>query len=87
MKAYIEERALKLANYIVENNDTIRNTASKFGISKSTVFNDVSFRLEKIDLALHRKVNEVLQTNKSERHIRGGEATKTKYLGGHYKGY
>lgn len=80
MKEIVEERAARLGEYIVEQNATVRATAGKFGISKSTVHKDVSKRLKYIDNALYQKVNTVLQKNKSERHIRGGEATKNKYL-------
>lgn len=80
MKEIVEERAARLGQYIVEQNATVRATAGKFGVSKSTVHKDVSKRLRYIDSVLYKKVNEVLQHNKSERHIRGGEATKNKYL-------
>ncbi len=80
MKEIVEERAARLGEYIVEQNATVRAAAGKFGISKSTVHKDVSKRLKYIDKALYQKVNTVLQKNKSERHIRGGEATKNKYL-------
>lgn len=80
MKEIVEERATRLGKYIVEQNATVRATAGKFGVSKSTVHKDVSKRLRYIDSALYKKVDEVLQHNKSERHIRGGEATKNKYL-------
>ena len=79
MKDYIEERAVTLANYIIENNATVRKTASVFHISKSTVHKDVSERLIKINSGLAEKVRLVLQENKAERHIRGGMATKEKY--------
>lgn len=79
MKDYIEERAVALANYIIENNATVRKTASVFHISKSTVHKDVSERLNKINKSLAGKVNEVLLENKAERHIRGGMATREKY--------
>ena len=79
MKDYIEERAVALANYIIENNATVRKTASVFHISKSTVHKDVSERLIKINGSLAKKVHEVLLENKAERHIRGGMATKEKY--------
>ena len=79
MKDYIEERAVALANYIIENNATVRKTASVFHISKSTVHKDVSERLGRINTALAKRVNEVLLENKAERHIRGGMATKEKY--------
>lgn len=80
MKEYIEERALELAEYIIENNATVRQTAKKFGISKSTVHKDVTDRLSKINPSLAEKAAAVLAVNKSERHIRGGQATKEKYM-------
>lgn len=80
MKEYIEERAVDIANYIIEENATVRQTAKKFGISKSTVHKDVTDRLLQINPALARKARKVLDVNKSERHIRGGMATKEKYL-------
>lgn len=80
MKGYIEERAVNVANYIIENNATVRQTAKKFGISKSTVHKDVTERLLVINSALAYKAREVLDLNKSERHIRGGLATREKYL-------
>ena len=80
MKTYIEERAIEVANYIIEQNATVRQTAKKFGISKSTVHKDVTERLEEIDPALAQRARVVLDVNKSERHIRGGMATREKYL-------
>ncbi|NLP46258.1 MAG: sporulation transcriptional regulator SpoIIID [Epulopiscium sp.] len=80
MKAYIEERAIEIANYIIQSNATVRETAKKFGISKSTVHKDVTERLEKINPRLAIQAREVLELNKSERHIRGGLATKEKYM-------
>ena len=79
----IEERAVKLAHYIIETKETVRSTAKTFGISKSTVHKDVSERLLKINPALAKEVREVLDENKSERHIRGGLATKLKYINQH----
>ncbi|MDR0917858.1 MAG: sporulation transcriptional regulator SpoIIID [Oscillospiraceae bacterium] len=79
MKAMPNERAAELGEYIVNNKATVRATAAKFGISKSTVHKDVSERLEKINPNLFEQVKEVLEFNKQERHIRGGEATKKKY--------
>ena len=76
MKGIVEERAAMLGEYIIESKATVRSTAKKFGVSKSTVHKDVSQRLK----ALYRQVREILDTNKSERHIRGGLATKKKYL-------
>ena len=80
MKDYIEERAVNIANYIIENNATVRQTAKRFGISKSTVHKDVAERLLHINPSLARQARIVLDVNKSERHIRGGMATKEKYL-------
>lgn len=80
MKGYIEERAVEIANYIIDNNATVRQTAKQFGISKSTVHKDVTERLNQINPALANSARKVLDLNKSERHIRGGLATKEKYL-------
>lgn len=80
MKDYIEKRAIELAQYIIENNTTVRKTASVFNISKSTVHKDVHERLLKINPQLYNEAKKVLDTNKAERHIRGGLATKNKYL-------
>lgn len=83
MKDYIEERAIDIANYIIDNNATVRQTAKQFGISKSTVHKDVTDRLMQINPALAKEARKVLDVNKSERHIRGGLATKEKYLHQH----
>ena len=80
MKEYIEERAINIANYIIESNATVRQTAKTFGVSKSTVHKDVTDRLMQINPALAKQARQVLDVNKSERHIRGGMATKEKYL-------
>ncbi|MBO5087175.1 MAG: sporulation transcriptional regulator SpoIIID [Lachnospiraceae bacterium] len=80
MKEYIEERALEIGTYIMESNATVRQTAKKFGVSKSTVHKDVSERLEHINPTLAAEVRKVLDVNKAERHIRGGLATREKYL-------
>lgn len=80
MKDYIEERAILLANYIIENQTTVRAAAKKFGISKSTVHKDVTERLHEINLGLYNQVQPILAKNKAERHLRGGMATKEKYL-------
>lgn len=80
MKRYIEERAISVALYIVETKATVRQAAKKFGISKSSVHQDVTVRMNEINPVLARLVREVLDVNKSERHIRGGMATKEKYL-------
>ena len=79
MKDYIEERAVAIANYIIDHNATVRQTAKKFGISKSTVHKDVTDRLEYINPALAARARIVLNINKSELHIRGGMATREKY--------
>ena len=76
----IEERAVKIAHYIIETKDTVRGAATKFGVSKSTVHKDVSDRLIKIDHNLAIQVREILDENKAERHLRGGMATKLKYM-------
>jgi len=75
----IEERAINLAQYIIDTGDTVRGTAKKFGISKSTVHKDVSERLVVINKVLANQVRKILDENKAERHIRGGMATKLKY--------
>ena len=80
MKGYIEERALKTAQYIISTKSTVRQAAKKFGVSKSTVHKDVTDRLVQINPALARQARSVLDVNKSERHIRGGLATREKYL-------
>ncbi len=80
MKDYIEERAIEIAHYIIENNATVRQAAKKYGISKSSVHVDLTTRLESIDPSLAREARKVLDVNKAQRHIRGGLATKNKYL-------
>lgn len=75
----IEERAIAVAQYIIETEDTVRGAAKKFGISKSSIHKDVSQRLLNINYALAMEVRKVLDKNKAERHIRGGMATKLKY--------
>ena len=75
----IEERAVSLAQYIIDSKDTVRGAAKKFGVSKSTVHKDVSERLIHINKSLAVEVRKVLDENKAERHIRGGMATKLKY--------
>lgn len=79
MKGIVEERAAMLGEYIIESKATVRSAAKKFGISKSTVHKDVSQRLKIVNPVLYREVREILDTNKSQRHIRGGIATKHKY--------
>ena len=80
MKDYIEQRAIEAAQYIIENNATVRRTAKIFNISKSTVHKDVHERLKRINPALYKEAQKVLEVNKAERHIRGGMATREKYL-------
>ena len=79
-KKFIEERSVNLAHYIIDSKDTVRGAAKLFGISKSTVHKDVTERLEKINPLLAKEVREILDENKAERHIRGGMATKLKYM-------
>ena len=80
MKDSVEERAVLLGKYIVKTGATVRVCAKKYGVSKSTVHKDVSDRLKFLDEDLYMEVKKVLETNKAERHIRGGIATKNKYL-------
>ena len=75
----LSQRAISLANYMIENKPTVRQAAKKFGVSKSTVHKDLTERLENIDSSLAIEVRKILDLNKSERHIRGGMATKEKY--------
>ena len=77
----MEERAQRLAQYIIENRTTVRAAAQKFGISKSTVHKDISERLPQFNRGLYLQVKEVLEVNKAQRHIRGGIATRKKYRG------
>ena len=79
MKGQPNDRAIILGQYILDNNATVRATAKKFGISKSTVHKDVSERLIKIQPQLYSEVKKILEKNKQERYIRGGMATKKKY--------
>lgn len=79
MKEYIEERTIEVAQYIIDSKATVRAAAKKFGISKSTVHKDITQRLLQINAALAHEVKIVLDENKAERHIRGGEATREKY--------
>jgi putative DeoR family transcriptional regulator, stage III sporulation protein D len=79
LKGYIEERVIELATFIIEKKTTVRAAAKKFGISKSTVHKDVTERLAQINSVLANEVRLVLEENKAERHIRGGQATRAKY--------
>ena len=80
MWEYIEERVIKCAEYIVETGCTVRACSAHFAISKSTVHKDVSERLKYIDAELYERTRKVLELNLSERHIRGGIATREKYV-------
>ncbi len=80
MKDYIEERVLELAKYILDTKATVRAAAKKFRVSKSTVHKDITERLTEINPPLAHQVKRILNDNKAERHIRGGMATKEKYL-------
>ena len=75
----VDERAVTLGKYIVENDSTVRETAKVFSVSKSTVHKDVTGRLAEINPAIAKEVKAVLEKNKAERHMRGGEATRLKY--------
>lgn len=79
MKGLPEERAILLAHYIIEKSATVRDAGEKFNISKSTVHKDVTERLSRLNNTLYLEVQKVLNTNKCERHLRGGEATRKKY--------
>ena len=79
MKEFLEERAVKLGEYILQNKTTVRKAAKAFGVSKSTVHKDVSERLKSVNLELYNSVKKILNINKAQRHIRGGYATKHKY--------
>lgn len=81
MRDYIEERVVETAHFIVENGATVRDAAKQFSISKSTVHKDMVERLPRINRPLSALVQQVLERNKAERHIRGGRATKLKYKG------
>ncbi|MGN0551687.1 MAG: sporulation transcriptional regulator SpoIIID [Acutalibacteraceae bacterium] len=80
MKGIVEERAMELGRYIIESGATVRSAAKKFGVSKSTVHKDVSDRLKSVNPGLYKEVKAVLEINKAQRHIRGGIATRNKYL-------
>lgn len=79
MREIPEERAIVLAQYIIEQSATVRSAGERFGVSKSTVHKDVSERLRHLNGALYKEVKKVLLHNKQERHLRGGQATKVKY--------
>ena len=79
-KMHIEERAINLAHYIIDSKDTVRGAAKKFGVSKSTVHKDVSYRLIELNKHKYEEVAKILKYHTDIRHIRGGESTKRKYL-------
>lgn len=79
MKRNPDERAIRLGEYIIEHRSTVRDTAAAFGISKSTVHKDITTLLPRQNNGLYKEVREILDINKQERHLRGGEATKHKY--------
>ena len=81
IRTEIEDRACRLAVYMLENGGTVRAAAARFGVSKSTVHKDLTRRLPEVDPALYRQVKELLERNKAERHLRGGAATRRKYKG------
>ena len=78
--AFMRERSELLAEYVIETGATVRAAASHFGVSKSTVHKDLTYKLKIINPGLYSAVKEILEINKSERHLRGGEATRKKYL-------
>lgn len=79
VQEYIRKRVLDIGTYILESSATVRQTADVFGVSKSTVHKDVTERLPLVNEKLSMEVKHILETNKAERHIRGGEATRKKY--------
>lgn len=79
VKGLPEERAIQLARYITQHGATVRQTARQFSVSKSTVHKDITVRLRGINYELYQAVQQVLEINKKERHLRGGQATKEKY--------
>lgn len=80
----IEERCIILAKYLIENRSTVRAVAKEFSVSKSTVHKDITQILQTVDINLYKQAKEILEINKKERHIRGGEATRAKYIQEHY---
>lgn len=80
LDAFIRERSELIAEYVIETGATVRAAAIRFGISKSTVHKDLTYKLKYINPRLYTSVKEILELNKSERHLRGGEATRKKYL-------
>ncbi len=80
MKDYIHERVIAAAKYVLDTKSTVRETAKVFGVSKSTIHKDITDRLPRINPSLAEDVKRVLAYNKAERHIRGGKATREKYI-------
>ena len=80
MKQYIEERVLSVADYVINNKATIRETAKVFGVSKATIQKDVTIRIYKLNPIKSSEVEKVILLNKRERHLRGGEATRRRYF-------
>ena len=76
----VYDRVLEIAHYMLETGDTVRAVAKHFGVSKSTVHKDITVKLCKMNPALYTEVRRILEKNKAERHLRGGEATRRKYL-------
>lgn len=81
MKGYMYERSIRMGEALLETGMTVRELGKRFGVSKSTVHKDLTERLPEIDLILAKKVRQVLDINKAERHLRGGDATRRKYRG------
>ena len=79
MRENIKERVTEIAAYIIERNATVRAAAQVFDVSKSTVHSDMTMRLPRIDVEKYKKVKKILDKNREERHVRGGESTKQKY--------
>ena len=79
VKGLPEERTIALAHYMVDSGATVRQAAARFGVSKSTVHKDLSERLEQVNRSLWQQAKKILEQNKAERHIRGGNATRAKY--------
>lgn len=79
MQDYIQKRVMDISNYILESQATVRQTATIFGVSKSTVHKDITERLPVINEIVAKQVRDILENNKAERHLRGGEATRKKY--------
>ena len=77
---FIKERCEMIGEYVLESGATVRRAAIKFSISKSTVHKDISYKLKRVNPSLYEDVKKVIDTNKHERHIRGGEATRRKYM-------